>query len=183
MQKINFLPFILSFLLLSFSYSDNTSWISVKAKKTTLLVPAFMYEMPDLNDEADITYGYVEKVGEEVEELYVITLFETKKEIKSYKLGFEFDALTYWELAAESLVDGLTDVEVVNKNLQIQDLDGKKFVQSEIRAKFEDLGVVYNLAVYESKKAFYQVLTWTIESQHKKFKETMNTIVKSLKAK
>jgi hypothetical protein len=136
-----------------------------------------------LNAEAAEQYGYVENVDDEVLELYLIILFETHKEIKKYDLGYEFTALSYWELAVENLTSSLDNSQILTKEPQIETVNGLDCVRGDIFAEFGEVQVVYHLGVYKGKRAFYQVLTWTIADQRDRFKGDMEEIINSFQEK
>jgi len=142
-----------------------------------------MSEMEELNTEADAQYGYVENVDDEVLELYLIILLETHKEIKKYKLAEEFTPLSYWELAAESLVEGIDESKILTEELETEYVNGMGCVRGEIWGKFGEVEVIYHLGVYKGEYAFYQVLTWTIADQHPRFKDEMEHMINSVREK
>lgn len=145
-------------------------------------IPGNMKPM-DLNDEATLQYGSVEESGGILLENYLIVLMETMEEIESYDLDDEFTALTYSELAVESLRSGLDSYEVLTKSPKIEKINGIDCVKSEMRGALGDVNVLYKMGVFHGDKAFYQVLTWTIEDQRPQFEETMDKIIDSFKEK
>lgn len=146
-------------------------------KYFTLYAPAYMEKSNDLNSEASLQLAYVEKVNEEVMELYTIVLVETKKEIASYNLEVELHALSYWELAVKSLEGSLTNYEVLTESPQVEKINGNDAVRSEMYGELGEVSVRYKLAVIEGKKAFYQVLTWTIDDQLAYFTKDMDKML------
>lgn len=149
----------------------------------TVDIPEHFEVMNDLNSEATSQFGYVGKEGGETKEHYLIILMETKDEIASYDLGFEFDAASYSELAVQSLEGGLDNYEVLTKNAKVEQVNGMDCVKNEMRGSLGAVSVFYKLGVFEGEKAFYQVLTWTIENQKEQFGPDMDKIINSFKEK
>jgi hypothetical protein len=146
-------------------------------------IPSNMTIMPELNEGASLAYGYVAEVGAEVKEHYVIVIMETMEEIESYDLGMDFDALSYSEIALESLTASLSSYEVVNGEPKVTQINGLDCVVTEMNGKLGEVGVFYKLGVFEGENAFYQVLTWTIDSQRAEFQPAMDKIINSFKEK
>jgi len=145
-------------------------------------IPGNMTPM-DLNEDATLQYGSYEESGDVVLESYFIVLMETLEEIESYETDNEFTALSYSALAVESLRDGLDSYEVLTKSPKVEKVNGLDCVKSEMRGAVGDVNVYYKLGVFEGEKAFYQVLTWTIEDQKPQFEETLDKIIDSFKEK
>ena len=169
---------LIGFLTSSTNYSD---WKTIKTKKYSFDVPDYMTETEDLNSSASSQYMYVEEVDGTVQELYLIVLQETHKEIKKLKLGYEFDAMSYYELAVESMRPGLDSYEVLTKNPEVETINGMNCVKAEMRGTLGDVNVFYKLGVFHGGNAFYQVMTWTVEEQKDIFLPQMDKITNSFK--
>lgn len=115
--------------------------------------------------------------------MYLIVLYETKEEIASYNLDTEFDAMNYSELSVKSIGDGLDSYEILTKNPVVIEVNGMDCVKYAMRGAFGEVNVYYKLAVYEGKRAFYQVLSWTIAEQFSQFNTDMEQMILSLKEK
>jgi len=144
-------------------------------------IPEHFESRNDLNSQATSQFGFVKTEGGDVKEHYLIVLMETKEEIASYGLDFEFDAATYSEIAAESLEGGLSSYEILTKNPKVEKVNGLDCVKTEMRGSLGTVNVFYKLGVFEGNKAFYQVLTWTIEEQKGEFGPHMDRIINSFK--
>ena len=165
-------------------HEGSTTWLTIKSKRYSFQVPDFMYEMAGLNTAATSQYGYTYKESDDQTlELYVIVLEETHKEIKAYDLGFEFDALSYSKLAVESIESGLDAYQVLTADPKIEIINEMNCVRTEMKGKLGEVEVYYNMAVFHGKKAFYQVLTWTIMDQRNYFGKDMDEIIHSFKEK
>ena len=147
----------------------------------TMDIPEHFEVMNDLNQQATSSFGYVNDEGGETKEHYLIVLMETKEEIASYGLGFDFDAMSYSELAVQSLEGGLDEYEVLTKNPKVEQVNGMDCVKSEMKGSLGTTDVFYKLGVFEGEKAFYQVLTWTIADQKDEFGPHMDKIINSFK--
>jgi len=144
-------------------------------------IPERMEVMDDLNPDATSQFGYIKEEGDAAKEHYVIVLMETKEEIATYDLGFELDAMSYSELALQALEGGLDSYEVLTKNAKVEKVNGMDCVKNEISGSIGDVNVFYKLGLFEGEKAFYQVLTWTIEDQKDEFGPHMDKIINSFK--
>lgn len=140
-------------------------------------IPSNMEIKTDLNAESDLQYGYVEEVDGVVKELYVIVLKETNEEIEAYDLDMEFDAMSYAEVCIDNFKKGGT--EILTKNPKTEKINCLDAVRVEMFKELGGFGVYYNLAVFEGKKGFYQVLTWTIDDQKPDFKADMDDMLNS----
>jgi len=132
MKKTFFISILLLFTTI-FTSHTKAEWKTIDDNELySLSIPVYMEAMDDLNSEASHQFGYTEKKGGETLELYMIVLFETKKEIESYNLKTEFDALSYSKLAVKSLKGGLKKYKVLTKNPVVEDLNGMKCVKTEM---------------------------------------------------
>ncbi|MCH2235703.1 MAG: hypothetical protein MK078_15795 [Crocinitomicaceae bacterium] len=159
--------------------SSDDEWSTVEGDGFEIDIPGHMEEMYDLNAEAALQYGYVEQVGYEVQEHYLIVLMETKEEIASYELDMEFDAMSYRDISVESLRDGLDAYTVLTEDPVVETVNGMDCVKNEMRGALGEVNVYYQLGVFEGENAFYQVLTWTVEEQKSNFKSDMEASIDS----
>lgn len=147
----------------------------------TIDVPERMETAFDLNSQAATQYEYVKDEGGVVKEHYLIILLETKEEIASYDLGFEFDAMSYGEIAVQSLEGGLDNYNILTKAPKVEQINGMDCVKYEMEGSLGAVNVFYKLGVFEGEKAFYQVLTWTIKDQKEEFLPIMDKMIGSFK--
>lgn len=146
-------------------------------------VPVDMKADSELNDQAEIQFSYISEEAGTTKELYMIVIMETKEEIESYDLDMEFDALSYGDISAANLEGGLDSYEILTKNAKIETINGIDCAKYEMEGSLGAVGVYYKLGVFEGKKAFYQVLTWTLTSQKAEFKEDMDKMINSFREK
>ena len=164
-----------------------TSFEEYEDELFTIDVPSGMVDMPGLNNDASLQYGYpLDSVAEDLEpakEQYLIVMLETKEEIASYGLDADFDALKYSEVSMEALQYNLEDFEIVSEEPEIKDRNGMQFVEIEMQGSVGDLSVFYKLAVYEGENAFYQILAWCNLEDKDQFLPDMNRSIQSFKEK
>lgn len=165
--------------------ADQDDWFEVNDHELySFSLPSYMYKVEDLNDEATHQYQYVDDpYYKGAKEIYMIVLPETKEEIASTGIYFNFNAKNYWQLSMEMLTEPLKAVKVLSPELQIEDFNGMKLTRSFVFAKFEGLKVYYNLAVYEGDHAFYQIVVWTVGKHFDYYKSDMIGIIESFQEK
>ncbi|MBK6524393.1 MAG: hypothetical protein IPG07_01915 [Crocinitomicaceae bacterium] len=168
--------------------SDTTSvtnekpkeWFTVQADSLFQIdLPINMSEKKDLNTDASLEYAYMEKVGGVVKEHYVIVMADTKREIESYELSVEFDAMSFSQSALESVVEGYDTYEILTTEPRIETINEMDCVVYEIEAALGDVKTYHMLAVFEGELAFYQILTWTLSDQQSEFKDKMKQMIDS----
>jgi hypothetical protein len=152
-------------------------------------LPNRMSEMPELNAEASLSYGYIEQVGDVVKENYLIIITDYKDSIATEEvLGFDIDAKSYSILSVESITAGLETYEMITPDAEIEELNGMDCVINEIQGEMvvkdgSAVSVYYMMSIFEGENAFYQLLSWTIADQKDEFKDDMNKMMMSFKEK
>lgn len=178
-----FISALATYALLDKRWDDERliEWTTVKSDLYTFQVPGFMYEMSDLNSEATSSFGYVaeKQTGGGVLEMYCIVIQETHKEIKSYELEEEFNVNSYSDVCISNITSALTNYTVSERKDEV--INKMNAVTTMIIGSHETVEVYYHLGVFHGKKAFYQVLTWTIVDQRNQFSGPMNQILRSFK--
>lgn len=174
---------LFSLILIATTVTAQQKWNRVDHELYYFEVPSYMVQDTELNEQASSQYSFLQTRGKKTLESYVIVLSETKEEIESYQLSQRFTALSYWHLSAENIGEGLSSYRVLTKKPSIVLHNSMYLTTGKIKGKFGKIGVVYELAVYEGKKAFYQVLTWTLTNQYKYFAEDMHKIILSFNEK
>ncbi|MDQ3108946.1 MAG: hypothetical protein M3R17_03535 [Bacteroidota bacterium] len=107
------------------------------------------------------------------DDLHILVIDESKAKIISFGLDYDLD--TYMKIATRTLdKDGI----YVNKPLTI---NGNKALQTEIRLTSNGIKKVYKLTCIETQKFFYQVLTWTAESEFEPNKDDMEKMINSFR--
>jgi len=156
--------------------SNNTQKIKV-GDKYSLVLPDYLSETDELNDDASLQYQNTEK------EFYTIVIDENKQEL--------FDIIDQSELLAgyqknlegysKLLLDGLiADAGLaVAPKVQDETINGlpAKILSTTLDA--DGFRVYYKIAMIEGKADFYQVMTWTMESNATEHEEEMEGIVRS----
>lgn len=155
-------------------------WFTIEADSLFKMdLPSNMSEKKDLNEDASLEYAYMEKLGGVVKEHYVIVMTDTKEEIDSYNLSVEFDAMSFSQAALESVVAGYDTYEILTAQPVVELINEMDCVIYEIEAALGDVKTYHMLAVFEGRKAFYQVLTWTLLDQKQEFKDKMTEMIYS----
>lgn len=62
-----------------------------------------------------------------------------------------------------------------------QEINGNKALVAEITGVLNGIDVFYKLAVIETNKKFYQVLTWTRADRKEKYEKDLVKIIESVK--
>jgi hypothetical protein len=173
--------------LLAFSLSTvadkQPAWNRVDDDYFYFEVPDYMQPMDDLNDAAQYQYGSVTPIGGKTMELYLLVIVETKEEIAGYNLGYELDALSYWNLAVKSLATGLDKIKILTKEPYIENRHDMTLTRGNLAGNLGKVKVKYHLGVYEGDHAFYQVLTWTLSDQYEYYKADMEAMIESFREK
>ena len=156
-----------------------------------IVIPSRMFEMEDLNKVAQLQYGYVAEVELEngetiVLENYLMVMMELKSDIESYPVEIDLDAMVYRDDVVNSLISGMDEVEILTKNPKIEKVNGMDCVKNEIKGTFsiinkDPVDLYYYMGVFEGEKAFYQVLSWCIDSQRDEFEQDMKIAIDSFK--
>ena len=151
-------------------------------------LPNRMSEMPELNSEATLSYGYIEQVGDVVKENYLIIIADYKDSIDIEELGFEIDVESYSLLSVEVITSGLKTYEMITPDPQAQEVNGLDCVITEIEGEMvvqdgSSVKVYYMMSIFEGENAFYQLLSWTIADQKDEFRDDMNKMMMSFTEK
>lgn len=155
-----------------------------------MAVPEPMLEMDELNPAAIAQYGYVEEVMVDsansiVKEHYLIVLMELKDSIKAYPVQRELDAMIYRNDAVNALLGNDNGFKNLTEEPQIESLHGLDCVRNELsRTLMGNNGEIllyYQMAIVEGENAFYQILSWCVDSQRDDFEYEMEKIINSFK--
>ncbi len=155
-----------------------------------MAVPAPMFEMEELNPTAIAQYGYVEEVeidsvNTEVKEHYLIVLMEQKSLIEDYPVEREIDVMSYRNDAVNALLGNNNGFKNLTEEPAVEDLHGLECVRNELSRTLTgnngDILLYYQMAIVEGETAFYQILTWCIDSQREDFEYEMEKIINSFK--
>ena len=146
-------------------------------KKYSVEVPDFLTKGDKLHPDASLQYQNL------TEELYIIVIDELKSDVTAAAeqgaLGESFtnDLKGYAELTSGGFSgEGFTKSAM--RDTIINSLPAKTMTA---KGKVDNNDVFYSVAWIEGKKAFFQVMTWTLASKEEKHKERMNKMIASLK--
>lgn len=165
---------------------DSTDWHNY----FEIAVPAPMQEMNELNPAAIAQFGYVEEVAIDslssvVKEHYLIVLMELKSAIEGYPVQREIDAMSYRDDAINALLGNGNSFKNLTVDPEMEKLHGLDCVRNELSRTLigsnGEIVLYYQLAIVEGENAFYQILTWCIDSQRDDFEYEMEKIINSFK--
>ena len=140
-------------------------------------IPTYMAYQDMENPEASLQYGNLLK------EHYLMLMIETKAEIASYELGYDFTLESYADITLENFQAAVDNPELKKLSKMPRMINGMKSFPYEMRGEFEEINenIFYYITVLESDKAFYTIYSWCLEGGEKRFKNEMKIIAKSLK--
>ena len=145
----------------------------------TIDLPIRMTSTPDLNEGAEIAYSFTQEVAGEMKEFYLMVSIETHKQIKSYGFSKDFNLDSYNKAVLSNVTENLDHFELLESDKENTDINQMKYRVSNIFGSLGAVNIFYKLAIFEGKKAFYQILTWTLDYQRSEFEEDMDKIIGS----
>lgn len=159
--------------------------------QTILDHPAFSVDLPmrmkfesSLNPDADLQYAYVEETDFGTKEHYVIVLIQYKDSIPDYDdESAEFSIEEFGNRASSDLGNSLDEYEIFTAEPEVEDVNGLECMRYEMSGGMGDVKIYYQMAVYKGDKAFYQLVTWTLQNQKEEFKGEMDRMISSFKEK
>lgn len=158
----------LLFILSVFLSCSKTKWEVKEFNGYSVELPDYLTEAKDLNDAAEVQYE------NNIKEIYFILIRESKDEA----VGYTYDS--YCDFVKDNFHDGAGNhVE----NTVLEKINGLLCCQFEVFGQINDIEIYYNVAVYEGKNDFYQLVGWTIKGRMVEYKTDLERIVKSLKEK
>lgn len=154
-------------------------------------VPVEMKKMSDLNQAAILQYGNVKKDdlanGKTVVfEHYLLVFMENKKDIIENHADQNLDLSAYLDMVILNFKTLYNDnFEVLEPRFVLEEINGLSAIQTEatLHPKSPNDGVTlfYKIAVFESDRAFYQVITWCLNEQRGTFESKMEQMIASFK--
>ncbi|MCU0350150.1 MAG: hypothetical protein MUF43_04875 [Flavobacterium sp.] len=156
--------------------SENTKTVS--KKEYSLELPGFLSEGNDLNEEASLQYRNYFK------EFYVIVIDESKSEFNNMVTENEFleeyspDIEGYSQLIIDNLE---TTVTFENQTLEDSKINGLPTKILKFEGKYEDIDVYYQIAFIQSKKNYYQIMSWTLAEKRQDYEPLMDKMMASFK--
>lgn len=167
--------------------TDTTDWRNY----FEMAVPKPMMQMDELNPTAIAQYGYVEEIVLDtmgtsiVKEHYLIVLMERKSLIAEYPVQRELDAMIYRNDAVNALLGNNNGFKNLTEEPKVDSLHGLDCVRNELSRTLTgnngEILLYYQMAIVEGENAFYQILTWCIDSQREDFEYEMEKIINSFK--
>jgi len=170
MKKITFCLLILVTVV---SCSKETIFNEVKINNTySMLVPEYLSAAAKVKEQASFQYQNEEK------EVYALVIEETKESLLNY--GLEYDLATYFtNIVSTPFTEKIKDgkVSIPGK----QKINGLDALIAEITGNINNTDIFYKMAVVETPKAFYQVLTWSRADQKVNYEKDMMKMIESFK--
>jgi hypothetical protein len=155
-------------------------WAYKSANDFEIEIPSLMEEKKNLNPTAEIQYGYTERMENEIKENYIIVLMDEFETAPA-----DGTILKYAEASLDTLMAGKESFDLLNEP-KVEDVNGISMVAQEVNATImmsdtSVLDIFYVMGVYQGKKAYYQVVSWTIANQRDDFAKDMRRMVYSFK--
>jgi len=150
-------------------------------------VPEYYWEMSDLNSEALIQYGYndtlVDSTALLVQDAVYVTASVFYKMDLQKMLGdsMQFDLLEFNTDFVENLKLVLDDARAEYETPNINSQNGVNSLHNEIYGSYGDDLVYYQIGLFETEIAYYQVLSWCLQDHLAKHKEEMFKMTTSFK--
>jgi hypothetical protein len=143
----------------------------------TMAIPNYLTPQDLDNADASLQYGNLYK------EHYLMLIFETKEEIASYDLGYEFTLEDYAELTIESFSEAVDKPNVSQVNEKPNVINKMPSYAYELRGKLDeiDTDIYYYITILESDQSFYVIYSWCLSSVEDKYSADMIKIGSSIK--
>ncbi|MBK9191172.1 MAG: hypothetical protein IPM77_06460 [Crocinitomicaceae bacterium] len=150
----------------------------------TIDLPSRMKFEPSLNPDANLQYAFAEETDLGTKEHYVIVLVQYKDSIPDYDdESSEFSIEEFGNRASSDLGNSLDEYEIFTAEPEVEEVNGLSCIRYEMSGGMGDVKIYYQIAVYKGDKAFYQLVTWTLENQKEEFKGDMDRMISSFKEK
>ena len=177
------------------SQSDNNSAVNVVSdyrrvsadEICSIEVPAYYWEINEFDTDVLIQYGFIDTLVDstallEQDVVYVTTSVFYKMDLQKI-LGdsMQFDLLEFNNDFVENLEKALDGVRPEHETPQINTHNGVKNLHNEIYGSYGDDLVYYQIGLFETEIAYYQVLTWCLQDHLAKHKDEMFKMTTSFK--
>jgi hypothetical protein len=150
-------------------------------------IPKYFWEMSDLNSEALIQYGFNDTIVDSTsllkqDAIYVATSVFYKMDLQKM-LGdsMEFNLLEFNNDFVENMKLALDDARPEYETPNINTQNGLKSLHNEIYGSYGEDLVYYQIGLFETEIAYYQVLTWCLQDHLSKHKDEMYKMTTSFK--
>lgn len=169
-------------LFLGCQFEKDFETKTVSASRFSLEIPVFLKKSDNLHNEAALQYQ------NQIREYYTIVIEEPIEDFQAiidiedfYKENFTPDLDGYTKLVRENMLD-VVEVKEESKvsEMQINGMPSRTF---DISGKIDGMDIYYAIAYIQGKKNFYQVVSWTLLSNKKKYAPTMEKSILSFKEK
>jgi hypothetical protein len=170
--KLFFLSF--SVFLISCGGDDNFVTQTVDDK--------FSVDLPDYMVELDLENpGAALQFGNEMREHYALVIMESHEMLA--QLNMDLDLQSYANINLENMKLSLNNPRLEELEDGVTMINDLPTVGYKLKGVFpeSDIDIVYYMRYYRSKRAFYCVLTWTLEQTERSYSNNMHKIINSLK--
>ena len=138
----------------------------------SVLIPEYLTPAAGMHQQASLQYQNEEK------EIYVLVINESKADMQAYDLNYDIDTY-YKNIVSTPFLETLKNGKVSIPGRQ--EINGNKALVAEITGVLNGIDVYYKMAVIETNKKFYQVLTWTRADRKEKYEKDLFKIIESVK--
>jgi len=165
-----------------------SNYKTVKADEIcSIEVPKYFWAMDDLNSESLIQYGYNDTIIDSTallvqDAIYVTTSVFYKMDLQKM-LGdsLNFNLLEFNNDFVENLKLALDEARPEFETPNINEQNGIKSLHNEIYGSYGDDLVYYQIGLFETEIAYYQVLSWCLQDHLAKHKDEMYKMTTSFK--
>lgn len=154
----------------------------------TLKLPNYFIEMSDLNPNAILQYGFIEKLNDsetgDEDEFFVTVDVLDKSDLKPSISDSGLVSINKVNLrTAINLNLILDDFKTVIEQPKIELINGVSTMRNEFSGRLGMYNVFYKMAIFETEKYFFQLLTWCMKKHADKHKNEMDSMILSFENK
>lgn len=158
------------------AYKEQTITIE---DRYTLTLPGFLTKASNLNDDASLQYQNT------LREFYTIVIDEDAEEFHDAIYDNNLDELIELNLDgyAQLLISGVENagIKAAVSETKSDYINGMPARFITARGVVEGIDVFYLFTFTEGANRYYQIVSWTLDKQEAKYKDTMTKIAYSLK--
>jgi hypothetical protein len=150
-------------------------------------IPNYFVKMSDLNSDALLQYGYNDTVVDSTallvqDAIYVTTSVYYKMDLQKQLVDtLEFSLMEFNDQFVENIKLALDDARAEYEKPNINIHNGMKSLHNEIYGSYGDDLVYYQIGLFETEIAYYQVLSWCLQDHLAKHKDEMFKMTTSFK--
>lgn len=138
----------------------------------SIAIPEYLTATSGMHANASAQYLNEEK------EVYLLVIDEVKEDMEAYDLDYDLDTY-YKNIVSTPFKDFIKGGKISIPGRQ--EINGSKALITEIEGEIDGVLIFYKLAVIETEKKFYQIVTWTKANQKETYEKDMLKIIESVK--